>query len=465
MLQASRTSSIMSRVVLSAFCLWLLIGWCVQNARAAVVPDTGSKHALVIGNGAYTIDPLKNPPLDARLMSETLTSLGFKVTRTTDLDRQGMIDALDTFTRTLPKNGIALVYFAGHGMQIEGTNYLIPTRMVPSSPAKVTMHAFPVNRMIEGLASSASAVNILVLDACRNNPFLPQSTSRTRSYDGLGLARIAQPRGMFIAYATAPGQLADDGMEQANGLYTTSLARWLKKPHLTIEQIFKGAADEVRKATLEDQQPWFESSLVDDFYFLPPNHIQVQPKNATTGQGDTTKNPRGTPRSTQADNPPWFMSLQTSEWDKLDFDVSQRARHLTADEIPLLEHRAKSDNVVAMTTLGLAYFEGIDKASDARGQVVRSGANNTLALQWLRAAAKHEFPMAQVLLGEMYYDGRGVDRDLQKARFWFEQAARVNYQRAKLDLLDVKIQSGDGREGQVEIMNMMMQARDMFKVP
>ncbi len=448
------------RLAAGMFCLWLLTMTCSQIAVAADSPGVVSKHALVIGNGAYSKDPLKNPAQDAHLMSETLKSLGFEVIKSTDLDRKGMLAAVDAFTRKLPSDAVSLIYFAGHGMQIEGTNYLIPTNMVPGSAAKVATQAFPVSLLLERMSASASAVNVLVLDACRDNPFLPQGAERYRSFKGLGLARMTHPRGVFLAYATAPGQLADDGKDQSNGVYTAALARWLKKPHLTIEQVFKGAGEDVRKATLEDQQPWFESSLVDDFYFLPPEGVSVRPKRVEPGK---LANGSSTTRGSTSESQPWYMSLEVSEWDRLDYDISQRAQHLTPDEIPLLEHRAKNNNVIAMTTLGLAYLEGMDKSTDSHGRTLRSGANNSLALKWLRAAADHDFPMAQVLLGEMYFQGRGVDLDRQQARYWYEKAARVNYERAKSALIKIKLVSGDGREGGAELLNMIQQTSDIYK--
>lgn len=392
------------------------------------------KHALVIGNGAYGAGrSLDNTENDAALMAGTLRKLEFKVTERRNLDRSGLMNAVAEFARSLPEGGTAFVYYAGHGMQIGGANYLTPIDMQLTSEQSVPLKAFALKMLLEQLSSAKSAVNVVVLDACRNNPFQPGGAIKYRSFANLGLAREEAPRGTLVAYSTSPGQLAADGKGK-NSIYTEALAQALLEKHSTLETIFKRAGTAVRKRTLDDQIPWFHTSLTDDYYFLPPEGVTVvagKPlQMALAGRGNAKA--RGDAADTNAS---WFRNLSDKDWKLLDWEVEQRVRRLTAEEIPYLEHQASSGSVVHQTTLGLLYRAGTDKLVDAAtGGVMRANANNTQALKWLRVAADAGFPIAQTELGEMYFTGHGVDRDIDAARRWLEQAAAAGYPRARIDL-------------------------------
>lgn len=256
-------------VILAA--LLLCGGGHAGNATAA----EPVKRALVISNSRYEASPLKNPGADADLIARALKATGFGVDRRSELNRSGLYAAVRDFSASLPDGAIALVYYAGHGMQINGSNYLIPVDMLPTSESGVASRAFAASAMIEKLHGSRAGVSIVVLDACRNNPFRPPSSQLNRNFDNLGLAKIVSPRGMVIAYSTAPGQLAEDGSRGGNSLYTEALAGEVQKPGQTIEQVLKNVGEAVRRKTYEEQQPWFESSLIDDYYFLPPNGVEI----------------------------------------------------------------------------------------------------------------------------------------------------------------------------------------------
>lgn len=418
-------------------CLCLL-AWC-SLAQASTAPP--ERHALILSNSDYqgSERDLPNTANDAKLMADTLRKLGFKITQTHDLNRSAMYASLSAFAEKLPAGSTALVYYAGHGMQVGGDSYLMPVDMVLSSEQKAPQQAYALKTLLDRLSSSPSSVNIVILDACRNNPFQPSGV-RYRSFNNLGLAPIQAPRGTFVAYATGPGQLAPDG-NGSNSLYTASLARNLLEPGVDIETVFKKTGEQVRKRSSDDQIPWYHSSLAEYFFFIPPAGV-------TQVAGQTTNGNKPVPgsRTRSADAAqigPWYRDLSEQEWSQLDWDIQQRVKNLTEDELPLLEHKAKGGNVIAQTTLGLAWSEGINKASGSQSnKALRYGANNSKAIKWLTTAAEAGFPIAQTLLGEHYYQAKGLDRNLEQARKWTELAAAARYPRAKLNLVQIKMEQG-----------------------
>lgn len=415
---------------------------------ADAAPAVGARMALVIGNGGYAPpSALPNAGNDARLMARTLAGLGYAVTERHDLDRAQLDDAVTRFANGLPQGATALVYFAGHGMQIEGSNYLTPVDMVLSSPASAQVHAYSLKAMLDRLARSRSAVNIVVLDACRNNPFRP-SGERYRSLRDLGLSQVAAPRGTLIAYSTAPGQLALDGKggKDGNSVYTRTLAAVMREPGRDLESVFKRTAELVRRATLDDQMPWYESSLAGRLLLSEGAPLATVPARVGAGRPGAQQASRG--MAPTGEQPAWFREVGAAEWSRVDWEIQQRVKNLTPDEIPALEHKASAGSVVAQTVLGLAYRQGIERARGG-GKTIRLRANNTVAWSWLEKAAKAGFPVAQAEIGEMYHGAHGVERDLAASRHWLEQAAAADYPRARLDLLQLNLEasSDPGRLG------------------
>ncbi len=219
--------------------------------------------ALVIGNAEYQNAPLNNPANDAFDISEALRQTGFEVDYFTNLDRKQMREAIRNFGDKLRKADTGLFYFAGHGIQIKGRNYLIPLSVDIQSADEVQDESIDAGSVLRKMESAGNAVNIVILDACRNNPF-------SRSFRTLdqGLARMDGPVGSFIAYATAPGSVAADGTGR-NGLYTEHLLQAIRQPGLSIEQVFKQVRNGVKNATDGQQIPWESSSLMGEFVFLP----------------------------------------------------------------------------------------------------------------------------------------------------------------------------------------------------
>ena len=217
----------------------------------------------MIGNAAYEMGVLRNPVHDASDMATALRRLGFEVTLLRDAARRPMVEAIDLFSRQLRQGGVGLFYFAGHGVQVSGENYLIPVDARIGREQDVPYEAVPVGRILGGLEDADNQLNILILDACRDNPFARQWRSSQR-----GLAMIQAVRGSLIAYATAPGAVASDG-EERNGLYTSYLLQHLTTSGLSVEQFFKKVREGVVKATKGRQTPWESSSLIGDFFFAP----------------------------------------------------------------------------------------------------------------------------------------------------------------------------------------------------
>ena len=178
----------------------------------------------------------------------------------------------------------------------------------------------------------------------------------------------------MVAYSTAPGQLAADGKE-GNSVYTATLASVIQEPGLSLEGIFKKVGDQVRRKTLDDQIPWFESSLSEEYFFQPPGGVTVVAgrslKTNTVGQANTKVATRGTTISAVPNKDwAWCRNMSDYEWSQLDWEVQQRVKNLTQDELPMLEHRANGGSVVAQTTLGLAWREGISRATESTSSLV-----------------------------------------------------------------------------------------------
>lgn len=227
------------------------------------------KVALVIGNGAYTEAPLKNPPNDARAIAATLRRQGFEVLLKENATKAQMNEVVADFGEKLGEGDTALFFFAGHGMQVQGRNYLIPTDARISSEQRVRLETLDVEAVLDQMAAARARVSMVILDACRNNPF----ERRFRSVGG-GLAQINAPEGTMIAYATSPGKVAADG-EGSNGLYTQELLKALAQPGLKVEDVFKQVRINVLKASDNQQIPWESSSLTGEFYFKPEVRSQL----------------------------------------------------------------------------------------------------------------------------------------------------------------------------------------------
>ncbi len=253
--------------------------------------------ALVIGNAAYrSANRLENPVNDARAMARALGEVGFEVLGPngagyTDLDQRGMLAAVKEFGQRLEqKPGVGLFYFAGHGVQANETNYLIPVDAAPNDATDLKYQGLDLKDVLDQFVGNR--LNIVILDACRDNPFA-RSFKKTRSTGGDGLRQVDAPTGTFIAYATAPGKTAADGTG-SNGLYTEQLLNAMKTKGLAIEQVFKRVRVAVEEKSGGTQVPWENSSLKGDFYFVPESGVAVA-RPPVTNPTPTKKPPTAQP--------------------------------------------------------------------------------------------------------------------------------------------------------------------------
>jgi TPR repeat protein len=250
------------RTQLIAVVFGLVASLAVSTANAT----TGQRLALIIGNSNYVeLSALRNPENDARAMAETLEQLQFDVILTVDADRRGMARAIRDFGRRLTAAGrdaVGLFFYAGHGVQARNTNYLMPLHAEVVGEADLEIEAVDTNWVLSQMEEAGNALNIIILDACRNNPFRGSFRSAER-----GLARINAPTGSIVAYSAAPGQVAADG-DGENSPYTAALIQAMQEPGVELSRVFRQVRVEVTSETGGDQTPWEEQSLTGDFFFV-----------------------------------------------------------------------------------------------------------------------------------------------------------------------------------------------------
>ena len=230
--------------------------------------------ALIIGNSAYANSPLVNPANDAQAMADVLKRLGFNVVELRDGTRAQMSAAISRVSDSLKgKQGVGMLYYAGHGLQLDWRNYMVPVDANLKSAADVPRQTIDLSSVVDIFKAAGNRMNIVVLDACRDNPFGGNTSSAK------GLAQLDAPPSTFLAYATAPGNVAEDGDEKSgNGLYTQYLLQELKRPTAKIEDVFKRVRLNVRKQSQGRQIPWESTSLEDDFFFNDGARYTIKPE-------------------------------------------------------------------------------------------------------------------------------------------------------------------------------------------
>ena len=219
--------------------------------------------ALVVGNANYKSRPLRNPRNDADDVSNALRATGFQVIDLRDASLQQMRQAVRTFGDRLINNDVGLVYYSGHGVEVKGRNYFIPVNADIMREDEIADQGLDVSLILEKMSTAGKGVNILIVDACRDDPFGRSFRSSSR-----GLAQMDAPRGTIIAYATSPGKVASDGdPRERNSPYTKNLFKAMQQPNKPIEQVFKEVRRAVQEETKNQQTPWENTSLSGDFYF------------------------------------------------------------------------------------------------------------------------------------------------------------------------------------------------------
>lgn len=375
--------------------------------------------ALVIGNGSYKTNRLKNPRSDAGLMARTLAATGFDVMTVMDGSTADMRRAIADFGTKLQQPGaVALFYYGGHGIQIDGENYLIPLDATIATSGDVEAQAVPLQSILRTMARSATRLNIVVLDACRDNPFQAGEWTATVS----GLASVVAPAGTIIAYATGPGELASDGAGE-NSPYTAALAAEMVQPGATLEDVFRATRRHVIARTRSQQTPWEHSSLLSQFSFVP----------APVVAADASRAPDDAAAEMQA----WQQIKATQDVALLSQHIARYPHGLFAElaavRIAKLTSMQSATPWSAIATGGVDASERIAAATVAYQKALMLDADKAppadiaLAAKLYAEAAREGLPSALYRVGRGYDKGRGVARDIIEAARWYERAAVLNY--------------------------------------
>jgi len=358
--------------------LWFIVLTTVSLGMLGGPASADKRIALIIGNSAYqNVTRLDNPKNDATLMADTMRGLGFTLVGNgpqVDLDKAGLDRAVQSFGQLIQGADVAMFYYAGHGVQVNGSNYLVPVNANPTREADVDFQMVDVNVVLRQMQGSGTRLNLVVLDACRNNPFGGRGLRATEG----GLAQMRAPEGTLISYATQPGSVAQDGAD-GHSPYTKALANTVRRAGLDIFQTFNQVGLTVKRATGGSQQPWVSSSPIDgDFYFVPPT---------------------GSAASHQSDAPAQDIPPARSRPDE------------PTDARRSLEKAANAGDTNAMVNLGFMYERG--------NGIPRNLAE---AINWYGKAANAGNTYGMRNLGTLYRDGIGVAKNITEARRWFEKA-------------------------------------------
>ena len=239
----------------------LAISQAVQDRRIAPVVAQVHRVALIVGNGAYQQSPLANSVNDARDMASLLIHFGFEAELAVDLRQQLLEETIERFLGRVRPGDIALFYYSGHGIQINEQNYLVPIGFDAKDAISAKYNSYPIAQLQERLEASGAALQIVILDACRNNPFLG-----TRSAGG-GLASMTAGRGEYIAFATSPGRTASDNPNGRNGLFTGELLSGLRESNFSLDELFNRVRERVAQKSGGTQIPWSQTSVIGEFHF------------------------------------------------------------------------------------------------------------------------------------------------------------------------------------------------------
>ncbi len=446
-----------------------------QNQR----PDTGRRMALVIGNSKYPDSPLQNPANDARDLGAVLTQLGFTAVVKYDLNEDSLDRAVADFAAQVRPGDVALFYYAGHGMQIDGENLLLPVDFKLKQDAiSAKRHSFHVNDAVDRLRTSRARTIILILDACRDNPY-----QTSRSFGGSrGLAGM-NGEGVYFAFAAAEGKTAEDNPQDRNGLFTKHLLAGLREPGLGIDEVFTRVRSGVYQDSHQRQLPFSNSGLTQPFVFREAVRTAAATVDLDLERYNAVRDSRD-PAQLEA------MAAKLKRDDLADL-LRERARALrsvtkTASAAPpaksdsseplrraeaaygrgdfdtarsLYRPLAEAGNLQAMRRLGFIYEKGLatpqdhsqaafwyGKAADAGDRyglyhvasMYESGDGvaqdyGKAALFYRRAADAGESD-AMYRLGSMYENGRGQKKDRDTAISWYRKAAQAGNEDAKTHL-------------------------------
>ncbi len=409
-----------------------LIHWlsCINHATAEV------RVALVVGNSDYSVAPLRNPVNDATDVANLLSEkLGFDTTLVLDADQASMQRAIRDFSNKIKTADVRLFYFAGHGVSVSGENYMIPVGAEIANEDEVEWEAVRTSLVLNTLEKYNSGANVLILDACRDNP-LPKST-RSGSR---GLSELNAPIGSLILYATAPGQVAEDGIGR-NGTFTKHLLRSLAAPDVHIGDVALDVRVAVMSETDNKQVPWAESSLTRRIYLAgqsnPPASTSisaesasiasntVQPTSVSVIPGQSSNNYEASILGAYSSAAAAGDSIAQAQMGFI-YDTGRNVKEDNARAASWYRLAVMQNQLDAMVNLAALYLNG-------EGVAV----NKAKAVELLLNAADKGHPTAQRNLGVLYQFGEGVEQNYETARYWFEKAANQGHLDAFVDLGDV----------------------------
>ncbi len=398
----------MRRLVLA----FIAVCWTAMAVHAEQVEH---RVALVIGDADYKhVDRLANPGNDARLIADTLKKSGFALVgggAQLDLDKAGFDRLVQAFGKQIQGADVALFYYAGHGMQVDNTNWLVPVDANPTRQQDLDFQMIDAELVLKQMDGANTRLNILILDACRNNPFANLGTRGVAS----GLAQMKAPDGTMISFATQPGNVAVDGTG-ADGPYAAALSEAIRKPGLDIFHLFNQVGLAVKHETQGSQQPWVSSSPIDgEFYF-----------SRTDAAADDDAAPVITPAAAKpsATEAPSAHTVQATR------DLAEKGQPTAQIDLGL--NYAKGVGVQKDYVSALQWFQRAADQGDAHAQfyvglmhergysVPRS---YETALIWYRKSAEQNFAPAQVAMARFYARGLGVPRDPAQQVVWLRRAA------------------------------------------
>jgi outer membrane biosynthesis protein TonB len=276
----------------------------LKEMNPQLIAQKQPKVALVIGNANYEEDRLSNPVNDATDIAKALKELGFEVTLLQNQDLRSMEAAIDDFSRQLRKGGVGVFYYAGHGVQVEGENYLIPLKAKLLNEKDARYEAVALGKVINTMEAAENQVNIIIIDACRDNPFYRRWRLNRRSSNVRGLTAVSPPSGIIIAYATREGNTAADGQGQRNSPFTSALLENIKKPNIDVQLMFRRVSTAVKQKTNAAQQPWTEGNLEGGEFYLNPQSVTVSPIPNPSPSIAVVPTPKPTPSPPPVTSPP-----------------------------------------------------------------------------------------------------------------------------------------------------------------
>jgi hypothetical protein len=411
---------IVSRLIFAAFLLWAA-GCSVAHAEKRV--------ALVIGNSAYRAVPaLPNPAADAKLMSDTLLSLGFFVVgggAQVDLDKAGFDDALAKFGRELNGADVALFYYAGHGVETHGLNYLVPVDAHPLDEADVFMQMVGISGILDQMEKSGTRINLVLLDACRDNPFRDHGV---RSTSG-GLAQMPAPVGTLISFATQPRSVSLDGID-GHSPYTRALANAMQRPGAGLFKTFNEVGLAVEKATGGSQLPWVSSSPISgNFYFAgKPAVVEAKPASLPT---DTPLPPPSVQeaRLSPSDDP--LRHDLVTDCDRLaampyDTGHPPGVPGVEVDKINVTAAAAACNDAIAR-------YPDVVRFVFESGRVATARKDYPEARRLYEQAAAAGYAMAMNNIGAIFEGGEGFPKNYAEANRWYGKAAAAGEPIAMVD--------------------------------